>query len=287
MGRHARDVDPWAASLYGTGIGRTVEGNERENFVKMIEEGLNMGRDGEHTSVDAGKPWKCSEQVLHNWCLRGKSQQQVVLAVVVSHVTRLFYRSILRQTYDKQKSGNNFDMAFAVGHPTTGDVAQEEAQYLVKIDDDTYVNFPHFFGWMESKQLAFNNTPNVMFGEPLQRYYYSGALYGLSTHLVKEIIHQVESRFIASRHEDYRNGGLAEDALAGAWVRMYSSNVTDIEIDEDRVDRNQSLWSKPLIEATSKPIEATSRQHRGRSRPLLEAVDTCQIIAPLCLSCIR
>eukprot|EP00798_Chlamydomonas_sp_ICE-L_P014962 gene14962-21018_t len=81
-------------------------------------------------------------------------------------------------------------------------------QYLVKIDDDTFVNIPSFFGWMESMQVAFSNTPNVMFGDPVRRYYNSGAFYGFSTHLVKEIIPQVEPRF---------RGGKFEDQLAGAW----------------------------------------------------------------------
>eukprot|EP00798_Chlamydomonas_sp_ICE-L_P014976 gene14976-21033_t len=208
-------------SLYGTGIGRTFEGKELESFVKEIENGLNLGREGKHAFVDADKPWECPEQVLHPWSLNGKSQQQVVLAVVVSHVSRVLHRAALRQTYDRQKTGNNFDLAFAVGHPTAGDVAQEEAQYivewilpthryqyLVKIDDDTYVNFPHFFSWMESKQVAFNNTPNVMFGTPLPRFFNLGAFYGFSTHLVKEIIPQVEPRF---------RGGKFEDQLAAAW----------------------------------------------------------------------
>eukprot|EP00798_Chlamydomonas_sp_ICE-L_P026141 gene26140-11861_t len=81
-------------------------------------------------------------------------------------------------------------------------------KYLVKMDDDTYVHFPNFFGWMESKQVAFNNTPNVMFGTPLRHFFNLGAFYGLSTHLVKEIIHQVEPRL---------RGGKHEDQLAGAW----------------------------------------------------------------------
>eukprot|EP00798_Chlamydomonas_sp_ICE-L_P024169 gene24169-9756_t len=65
--------------------------------------------------------------------LNGKSQQQVVLAVVVSHVSRVLHRAALRQTYDRQKTGNNFDLAFAVGHPTAKDVAQEEAQVLAPV----------------------------------------------------------------------------------------------------------------------------------------------------------
>eukprot|EP00798_Chlamydomonas_sp_ICE-L_P026140 gene26139-11860_t len=78
-----------------------------------------------HKTVEADQPWICSEQVLNPWSLRGKSQPQLVLAVVVSHVSRMFHRTVLRQTYDMQKSGDNFDLVFAVGHPAAGNVAQE------------------------------------------------------------------------------------------------------------------------------------------------------------------
>eukprot|EP00798_Chlamydomonas_sp_ICE-L_P014963 gene14963-21019_t len=78
------------ASFYGTGIGRTFEGKELESFVKEMENGLNLGREGKHAAA-------------------------------------------LRQTYDRQKTGNKFDLAFAVGHPTAGDMAQEEAQVLAPV----------------------------------------------------------------------------------------------------------------------------------------------------------
>eukprot|EP00798_Chlamydomonas_sp_ICE-L_P002476 gene2476-5428_t len=239
-------------SFYGTGIGRTYQGEELEKLVRQVEHGL-----GDKT-LEADQPWDCPERVLNPWSLRGK---QLVLVVVVSHVESVYRRAVLRQTYCRHKSGYNFDLSFAVGHPYH-EVAQYESQllppaviavghpynevahyksqyivewilpthgyqYLLKMDDDTYVHFPHFFQWMKTMRVAFTNTPNVMFGsqKASRPYFYLGAFYGFSMHLVKEVVHKVEPRF---------RGGKHEDQLAGAWVRMYSSNVTDIEIDEDK-----------------------------------------------------
>ena len=101
-------------------------------------------------------------------------------------------------------------------------------RYVAKVDDDTYLHIPHFFSWM-GREKNFSGSAgdaggNVVFGGNIKErsFFYVGAFYGLSTHLLLQVIGRVELKY---------RGGKLEDQLFGAWVRLYGSDVADVRID--------------------------------------------------------
>eukprot|EP00798_Chlamydomonas_sp_ICE-L_P020087 gene20087-26805_t len=91
-------------------------------------------------------------------------------------------------------------------------------EFVVKVDDDAYIHFPHLYSWMTEERAAeFASSKSVMFGLVLQHYfsnftYFKGPFVGWSVELFLQMSGKVEAKY---------GGGYHEDWLLGSWTVLY------------------------------------------------------------------
>ncbi len=100
---------------------------------------------------------------------------------------------------------------------------QHKYPTFIKTDEDTYIHLPNLAAWMQ-QEAAFHEL-NVFFGFSHARHnvccthYFTGAMYGMSSNLVSELVAKTEVKYRHGTHEDW---------ATGTWVQLYGTNVTEI-----------------------------------------------------------
>eukprot|EP00798_Chlamydomonas_sp_ICE-L_P032740 gene32740-33808_t len=110
-------------------------------------------------------------------------------------------------------------------------------KYVVKVDDDAYIHFPHLYTWMTEKRAAeFASSKFVFFGISMS-WYLKGPFVGWSIDLFLKVSEGMEAKYAGGHHEDW---------LMGFWTKLYGPDEIVKVVFKDNEYKHYESWENNM-----------------------------------------